>query len=52
MLVLRLAQGVPLAADGAATSSVMLPISSNDPSPHLTRFGGALGLRGFAAELS
>src|SRR6185369_11884858 len=36
----------------AVTWSVMLPISSSDPSPHHTRFGGLLGWCGFAAELS
>ena len=30
----------------------MLPISSSDPRPHVTRLGGSLGLRRLPAELS
>ena len=31
---------------------ITLPISSVDCRPHLTRFGGSLGLCGLSAELS
>ena len=36
----------------ATTCRPMLPISSLDSSPHVTRTGGLLGLRRLAAELS